>query len=526
MWGMDKYLKIKMNIFIYILLVLFSCKNDVDDNQPQADYLGISLETSIQFQTIHNFGASDAWACQFVGKNWPIEKREAIADYLFSTDVHSDGSPIGIGLSAWRFNIGAGSAEQGAGSDINDEWRRAEGFMQPDGSFDWTRHQGQRWFLQAAKLRGVETFIGFVNSPPVALTKNGKAYSAGGSSTNLQIDNYDAYATFLTEVLSHLKSEDGIELEYISPFNEPQWDWADGGQEGSPWLNTEIAELCKKLNKSLSDNNMSTNIELPEAAQIQFLYEDHYKPGRGKQIEDFFNPTSENFIGNLERVASKIAAHSYYSTWDLDKFLNTRKELANKLAEYSQLEYAMSEYCLLENNSEISGGGRDLGIDPALYMARVIHTDLTVALASSWQWWLAVSPYDYKDGLVYIDWNKNDGTVYDSKMLWALGNYSRFILPGMKRIGIKRSDFRTIEQTLGGIMVSSFINPEDNKTVTVAINYGQTSVPIILDKNSELINCTIYRTAGGNENLSKIGTANFEEPVTLLSRSITTFVEN
>ncbi len=33
-------------------------------------------------------------------------------------------------------------------------------------------------------------------------------------------------------------------------------------------------------------------------------------------------------------------------------------------------------------------------------MARVIHYDLTVGGASSWQWWLAVSPYDYKDGLV------------------------------------------------------------------------------------------------------------------------------
>ena len=36
----------------------------------------------------------------------------------------------------------------------------------------------------------------------------------------------------------------------------------------------------------------------------------------------------------------------------------------------------------------------------ALYMARVIHYDLTLAHASSWQWWLAISPYDYKDGLV------------------------------------------------------------------------------------------------------------------------------
>lgn len=54
----------------------------------------------------------------------------------------------------------------------------------------------------------------------------------------------------------------------------------------------------------------------------------------------------------------------------------------------------------------MEGGKVDLGMDAALYMARVIHTDLTVANAAAWQWWLAVSPYDYKDGLIYVDKNK------------------------------------------------------------------------------------------------------------------------
>lgn len=35
-------------------------------------------------------------------------------------------------------------------------------------------------------------------------------------------------------------------------------------------------------------------------------------------------------------------------------------------------------------------------------MARVIHYDIVVGGASSWQWWLAISPYDYKDGLVCV----------------------------------------------------------------------------------------------------------------------------
>jgi len=35
--------------------------------------------------------------------------------------------------------------------------------------------------------------------------------------------------------------------------------------------------------------------------------------------------------------------------------------------------------------------------------ARVMHYDLTVANLSACQWWTAVSPEDYKDGLIYTD---------------------------------------------------------------------------------------------------------------------------
>jgi O-glycosyl hydrolase len=515
-----------MKLYILLFLLIYSCDKDIDDEPTQSEYLGISLKTTEQYQTIHGFGASDAWSCQFVGKNWPSDKKEAIANYLFSTNINADGLPEGIGLSIWRFNIGAGSAEQGSGSGIYDEWRRAESFLQLDGNYNWNNQQGQRWFLGAAKQRGVETFIGFVNSPPVYLTRNNKAYSSGGSNANIASENYLAFADYLTDIVSQLSTSDGIDIDYISPVNETQWDWDNSGQEGSPWMNSEIAAFTRVLNQSFKNQSLNTKIDLPEAAQINFLYENSNRSGRGTQIETFFNPISTHYVGDLENIEFSVSGHSYYSTWNTDYFIDSRKELAFKLNEYPNLEYSMSEYCLLENNSEINGNGRDLGMDPALYMARVIHADLTVAGASSWQWWLAVSPYNYKDGLVYIDKNKNNGEIYDSKMLWALGNYSLFIRPGMKRIGVTRSDQRSIEQNLGGVMISSYINPENEKTVTVAINYGNSNIPMKIDINSKLVNCTMYRTSDGNEDLKNVGIVNFDEPVNLAPRSITTFVEN
>jgi O-glycosyl hydrolase len=111
-------------------------------NALAATILNIRIDSDTSYQTMDGFGASDAWQCAIVGKNWPQDKRERIADLLFSREVDAQGNPKGIGLSIWRFNLGAGTAEQGDASDIRNPWRRAECFQNPDGSYDWHRLSG------------------------------------------------------------------------------------------------------------------------------------------------------------------------------------------------------------------------------------------------------------------------------------------------------------------------------------------------------------------------------------------------
>ena len=93
--------------------------------------------------------------CQFVGL-WPDKSRNQVADWLFSMEEDANGKPKGIGLSLWRFNIGAGSAAQ---NNISDDWRKTEGFLQDDMTYDWSRQAGQKWFMQAAKERGVASSL-------------------------------------------------------------------------------------------------------------------------------------------------------------------------------------------------------------------------------------------------------------------------------------------------------------------------------------------------------------------------------
>ncbi|MCT4587793.1 MAG: hypothetical protein N4A71_08225 [Carboxylicivirga sp.] len=473
------YTMIKLGV-ILLHLIFFACSTnqyEADKQESNEKPASISILPEKEYQLVHGFGASDAWSCQFVGNNWPEDKKNEIADLLFSKEYDVKGNPKGIGLSVWRFNIGGGSAEQGEASDIKDKWRRAECFLGMNNQLDWSKQSGQAWFLKAAKDRGVENFIAFLNSPPVSLSKNGKAYSSLPDIYNLPQENYDKFVSFIGDVLSHFRDKKDIEFKYISPFNEPQWDWMNPTQEGSPAKNYEIAAISRLLDEKFIEKNISTKIEIPETAQINYLFESGNRPNRGDQINSFFNTNSVNYLGDLERVAHKVAAHSYFSTWDYRWMKESREKVKEKIDQIDPgLEYWMTEYCILEDNDAIKGNGRDLGMNSALYLARVIHADLVVASASSWQWWLAVSPYDYKDGLVYIDFNEFDGNVYESKLLWVLGNYARFIRPGMIRVG---TQVVNMQEKL--VNCSAYKTNNESEFVLVVSNYDNKDIQFSLD---------------------------------------------
>ena len=478
-------------IFRYLIIALF-CQFSFGQNTAN---LKVIITPEIEYQTIHNFGASDAWTTQFVG-DWPIEKKNAIADLLFGLELDATGSPKGIGLTAWRFNIGGGSAEQGELSKIKDPWRRAEGFLQNDLSYNWKSQSGQQWFLTAAKQRGVKDFIGFVNSPPVQLTKSKKAFPSDAKSSNLAKENYKAYAVFLAEVVKNLKSNLNVEFKYISPFNEPQWDWIKGSQEGSPWNNDELAEATKVIDEVFEKENITAKLELSEAGSIDYLTSEKKRfNNRSNQIDAFFNPESTNYVGNLKAVASKFAGHSYFTTWEISKLKSQREKIAQKLQEYPNLEYWMTEYCVLENNEEIRGKGKGLGMKTALYVSRIIHSDLTISNASAWHWWIALSAYNYKDGLIYVDKKSEDGEFVDSKLLWALGNYSRFIRPEAKRIKVDYNDLNSIENLQKGLLVSAYKNI-DNSIVVVIVNQQENEMPVdlLMDGISNFKSLKMYTT--------------------------------
>lgn len=462
------------------ILLMVCCLDCMAQTRP----IQVTIDPSVTYQTMDGFGASDAWRCQFVGKHWPEHKRETIAERLFSREFDAQGNPKGIGLSIWRFYISAGTTEQEEGSDIGNAWRRGESFQNPDGTYDWRKQAGQQWFLRAAKRHGVERFLAFTIAAPVHMSQNGKGYATKGDiHFNVKPGALPRYSQFLVEVLAHFENQ-GIHFDYLSPFNEPQWNWDGPGQEGTPALNEALYAFIKYLSRDLSEKKLSTQMVIGEAGTIGHVAKIMDDDSRDNQANFFFNPASPFYIGDLPNVEPTISAHSYFAVWPLDKQVEYRRLLAKSLhAANPDLGYWQSEYCILQKNGEIgSGGGRDLGMETALYVARIIHNDLTLCHAKSWQWWTAISQCNFKDGLVYLDDGsegdtgrmgsdteslKYDGVVRDSKLMWTLGNYSLFIRPGMVRI---KCSLSTESSKKNGVLLSAWKRPYANHRVYVATN--------------------------------------------------------
>lgn len=487
------------------------------------------IETNRPQQTIHHFGASDAWSMQFVGL-WPKPQQEQIADWLFSTDNDANGQPKGIGLSLWRFNLGAGSQEQGDNSQIQPS-TRTECFLNANGTYDWTKQAGQRSFLHLAKARGVNKFLAFMNSAPVFFTENGLATNTGRDGTiNLRKDAYNDFARFAATALKGIEEHDGIHFDYFCPVNEPDghWNWLGPKQEGSPATNAEIAQVVRAMSKEFKKKKISTGIMVNESSDLRCLFGIHETDWtRGYAVPSLFcKDSTDTYIGNLYGVQPVIMAHSYWTNTPLPFMRSLREQIREQLKPYG-VSYWQTELCIMSNDEEIGGGAHfDFSMMTGLYVARVVHNDLVYGNAESWTWWRSLGG-DYRDGLIRVfssdGWKS--GRALPSKLMWCLGNYSRFIRPEAVRYDITAKDcegnmMKDGETQQRGVMASAYRNA-DGSWVVVAINYSEAARPFSIDGVEGL--WTMYRTSDAEgESLKPVGTTTGK--TTLEPKSITTFV--
>lgn len=399
----------------------------------------IQIDPESAHQTIEGFGAAGAWWAQEVG-GWENEKRNLVADLLFDRTK-------GAGLSFYRYNIGGGDGE-----NIPDAWRRAETFEVAPGEYDWTRDGNALWMLRAARDRGVENFVAFVNSPPARMTVSGLTTGEKDGRSNLKPEMYSEFSQYLVDVIRHLREEEKIPVRWISPVNEPQWAWSyKNGQEGCHYSPDEVLELTRVLLKTLDENQL-------EDVQLSL-----FESGEWKSSDVYIDKLASD--PEVWAALPHLSIHSYWSTSADKKAFMT----------YLQKNHPgkplwMSEWTEMQE-------GRDSGMDSALVLASTLHDDLTIPNVTSWQYWIALSKYQYRDGLIYV--NPLDHEVLPTKRLWALANYSRFIRPGFERMDV-----------LGGsetLLVSAYRSPDDQRWVIVAVNQADRAVDLKLDSEAGIL---------------------------------------
>lgn len=514
--------------WLVLSIAFICCLPSFSAEVAQEKPVTFQVRKDIKYQVIDNFGASDAWRIAFVGTNWPVEKREKIADLLFSTKMDANGNPVGIGLSNWRVNIGAGSFENRENKEVTSSWNRTECFLSPDGSYDFTRQAGQQWFMKAAKERGVDDFLFFTNSAPYFMTRSGSTLSPDKKMINLQSDKFDDFADFLALTAKHFINE-GFNVRYISPVNEPQIDWsANKWQEGSFATNKDAYKLIGELDKAITRHGVSSKIVFGEAADMKYLFDcDTSLTMPDNLIEEFFTRKGLYNIMEMQNVYNCVSAHDYWSAYPAETLVGLRQQINKSLVDAgNSTKFWASEYCILEKNDEISGEpspARSMNL--GLYVARIIHTDLAVANASAWQWWTAVSqgedvpiqlkPKDHSTA----ESLKYDGDIAPTKMLWTTGNFSLFIRPGMWRISLDREPRISELEAATSLMSSAYT--DGDKVVLVFINYANEQKKIKV-KCGNSAKAKMYVTAV-DKDLEYTGEHNLSD-LTIAPRSVVTVV--
>lgn len=465
----------------------------------------ISVDAHQTYQTMQGFGASAAWWAQDVG-GWteptangtPV--REEIMTLLYGAD--------GIGLDIYRYNLGAGSKAEDS-SNYSDPWRKTQSFLTSSGAMDYTLDANAVWCMRRAVALGVQDVVFFSNSAPDTMTINGKTHGDADTSRvksvnengeteyhtfpNLDASQYQNFAEYVLDAVAFFRAE-GIPIKTVSPINEPQWKW-QGGQEGCHYEPEEVVAIYKVFLAEMQARGLADSLTLSMFESGQPF---------GDTLKRYLEPIADDDM--LSAALQSLDTHSYWGTAEQKE--KTARYLRWK---YPKLAVQCTEWTEMTN-------GKDVAMDSALILAQTIYEDLTILDAESWSYWIAVSAYDYRDGLIYVD--RAAHTYETTKRLYTLGNFSKFVAPGANRIRAKTAKDSPV----------TTLAFEDQGTITViVINATQSAQPVdIRFKQDAAFSANSAFVTDATHDLAAVQLGAFQEDgvfaATVSAQSVTTFV--
>ena len=459
---------------------LFNQGTDAGSNTIYTNLTGVN-------QTVTSYGASGCWW----STGWGTDK---FVDNLLNM-VFTD---AGAGLNNYRHNIGGSVLDDRSDADGMTWSRRALSPLTADGKYDEDRDIGAWTVYQKLNEMGtIDNFTLFINSPPSTMTYSGMTYGDqwADSPSNLRKDCYEAFASYVVDMVQ-LYNWCGMQVDYVSPINEPQWTWDSGTQEGCHYTGSEAVEILTLVIKELQERSK----EDPTIAHVKV------------SLAECANWTDKTYINyiylqlmtkpELQDKIDHLACHSYGTDQ------SAKERLARDFkAMGAQVTFRQTEVGPAYNHP-------DLTISSALEVARIMYEDLSILNVDGWSYWLAAANGMFTDGLVYFNIGSED--LMPSKRLWAMGQYARFT-KGAIRVDVDSYGMPKKVKT------TAYVNPEEGTLVYVVVNEGKEDVTFSFAGLPAGSVAEVWETSALRD-LENRGTMTADAGYALPAESITTFV--
>ncbi len=441
------------------------------------------------------WGTSLCWWANYLGQYDELAQKSA--KLMFNPEE-------GLGLNIVRYNIGGG--DDPTHNHITRPDSNMPGFLNPDGSYDWTADANQRLVLDYAIKEGVDIVEAFSNSPPYFMTNSGCSTGAVNAiENNLKDDQYDEFANYLAEVAKHFKDSWGVTFDSIEPMNEPAsdiWGAFSVKQEGCHFDQGDSqSRIITALGKAMQDKRI-TDINISAADETSV----------NAAISGYNSLSNE-----AKALVSRINTHTYDGTQHTE---------LKELAKANNKNLWMSE---VDGGNSVGGNSGQMG--PALWLGQKITEDMNKMQPSAWILWQVIDRHisdETPDTTPPSDggyWGTAIANHYTqdielTKKYYAFGQYTKYIRPG----------YTIIES--GDNTVAAY-DKKTGKIVIVAVNANGKDKSCRFDL-SDFANVgssvQVIRTSGDLETgenwakLSDIKTNDKCFTANLLANSITTFV--
>lgn len=406
---------------LFILGLSVCALTGCNDKARKLEELKKSADAVIQWsdtvQTIDGFGIAQAgWAREL----FTFSNRDEVMEMLFGTK--------GLHLNILRGEIFPHFWEGVDDKDFNlDEDITTQPTLE-----DYNKktndllRRGQIWISQQAKEKyHVEKQIYAAWSPPAWMKINGTITPDGQYASQGQLNPvyYQEFADYLADFYEAYRSI-GIPPYAISPSNEPGYP--------APW--NSCTWSADEMGKFIAENLIPTFDRRNIPAHIIFgenpLWSTNYSLIDMVSSFAFTNTVLKNYPEmNHSRLIA--AGHGYLLSPELLPGKWTEEQMKTPIIPFDLAEKLNIPVWVTEI-SEVTA--LDTSMEDGLVWSKIIHDYFTKANINAFVWWAGAMPTTTNESLIILDKNGSDYIM--AKRFDVLGNYSKYISEGSKRIEV------------------------------------------------------------------------------------------